>query len=152
IRNQSDVHDAARLIGKADDPAAVKRRIIAIAKRKGFSLPESWRAGRDEESESREAQPTSWETEREVRESTVQPASVRTSITREGRGYRIKDCQLMQAGGGNSLHNNVYLPEAIEALVPEVKRSPKAYLDHSIPQEVRERGHRSLRDLAGVYD
>jgi hypothetical protein len=42
IRNQQDVHDAARLIGHADDPEAVKRKIIAIAKRKGFRLPDAW--------------------------------------------------------------------------------------------------------------
>jgi phage head maturation protease len=42
IVTQSDVADAARLIGHAADPDAVKARIIGIAKRKGFSLPESW--------------------------------------------------------------------------------------------------------------
>lgn len=42
IVTQQDVHDAARLIGHADDPAAVKARIKAIAKRKGFSLPAEW--------------------------------------------------------------------------------------------------------------
>ncbi len=42
IVTAQDVKDAARLIGKADDPEAVKRKIIAIAKRKGFELPEAW--------------------------------------------------------------------------------------------------------------
>lgn len=42
IRNQQDVYDAARLVGHAADPAAVKAAIIRIAKRKGFSLPKSW--------------------------------------------------------------------------------------------------------------
>lgn len=46
IRNQQDVSDAARLIGHADDPAAVKRRIIAIAKRKGLTIPDAWQAGK----------------------------------------------------------------------------------------------------------
>lgn len=45
IKDQSDVHDAARLVGKAANPAAVKARIIAIAKKKGFDLPESWKNG-----------------------------------------------------------------------------------------------------------
>lgn len=46
IMTADDVRDAARLIGKADDPEAVKRRIIAIAKRKGFAdaIPEAWGA------------------------------------------------------------------------------------------------------------
>jgi hypothetical protein len=42
IRDQEDVDHAARLIGHADDPGAVKARIIAIAKRKGLSLPDAW--------------------------------------------------------------------------------------------------------------
>lgn len=46
IVTAGDVSDAASLIGKADDPAAVKARIIAIAKRKGFesAIPESWKS------------------------------------------------------------------------------------------------------------
>lgn len=39
----ADVTDAASLIGKADDPEAVKQRIIAIAKRKGFDIPDAWK-------------------------------------------------------------------------------------------------------------
>ncbi len=42
IVTQQDVHDAARLIGHAANPAAVTARIKAIAKRKGFSLPKEW--------------------------------------------------------------------------------------------------------------
>jgi hypothetical protein len=46
IMTAQDVRDAAKLIGKADDPEAVKRKIIAIAKRKGFAdaIPEAWQA------------------------------------------------------------------------------------------------------------
>lgn len=47
IVDASDVADAAALIGKADDPEAVKRRIIAIAKRKGFSIPDAWKEKAD---------------------------------------------------------------------------------------------------------
>jgi hypothetical protein len=42
IKTQKDVEDAARLIGHAANAEAVKKRIIAIAKRKGFDLPRSW--------------------------------------------------------------------------------------------------------------
>src|SRR5579863_9606367 len=42
IKTQQDVHNAARLVGHADDPAAVKARIKAIARRKGFTLPKEW--------------------------------------------------------------------------------------------------------------
>lgn len=43
IVTQQDVTDAAHLIGKAAHPAAVKARIIAIAKKKGFSIPDAWK-------------------------------------------------------------------------------------------------------------
>lgn len=43
--NQEDLDNAARLIGHADNPDAVKKRLIAIAKRKGLSLPDAWKEG-----------------------------------------------------------------------------------------------------------
>ncbi len=42
VNSQQDLDNAARLIGHAGDPAAVKSRLIAIAKRKGLTLPKSW--------------------------------------------------------------------------------------------------------------
>lgn len=42
IRNQEDVNHAAHLIGHAADPMAVKRKIIAIARRKGLKIPDAW--------------------------------------------------------------------------------------------------------------
>lgn len=42
ITSQAQLDAAAKLIGHADDPATVKKKAIAIAKRKGFKLPESW--------------------------------------------------------------------------------------------------------------
>lgn len=42
IRNQKDLDSAAHLVGRADNPEAVKKRIIAIAKRKGLTLPSAW--------------------------------------------------------------------------------------------------------------
>jgi hypothetical protein len=47
IRTQEDVDNAARLIGHAKDPEAVKRRIIEIARRKGFKIPEKWQKEED---------------------------------------------------------------------------------------------------------
>lgn len=43
IVDAADVDAAAHLIGKAADPAAVKARVISIAKRKGFSIPDAWK-------------------------------------------------------------------------------------------------------------
>lgn len=42
IDSQEHLDAAAHLIGHADDPEAVKRKAIAIAKRKGFTLPKAW--------------------------------------------------------------------------------------------------------------
>lgn len=44
IASQHDVYSAARLIGHAQNPAAVKQRIIAIARSKGYTLPKSWQS------------------------------------------------------------------------------------------------------------
>lgn len=53
IDSQEHLDAAAKLIGHADDPEAVKKRAIAIAKRKGFKLPESWQEdeGKDDKKE-----------------------------------------------------------------------------------------------------
>ena len=56
ITSQAQLDAAAHLIGHAADPDAVKAKAIAIAKRKGFSLPDAWKekddkAERSEESE-----------------------------------------------------------------------------------------------------
>jgi hypothetical protein len=42
IKTQADVDAASHLIGKAKDPAAVKARVISIAKKKGLKLPDAW--------------------------------------------------------------------------------------------------------------
>jgi hypothetical protein len=43
ILDQDDVDSAAKLLGKAKNPAKVKARIIAIAKRKGLKVPDAWK-------------------------------------------------------------------------------------------------------------
>ncbi len=43
IQKQADVDAAAHLIGHAANPEAVKSKIISIAKRKGLSIPDSWK-------------------------------------------------------------------------------------------------------------
>jgi hypothetical protein len=43
VVDQEDVDSAARLIGKAKDPEAVKKKIIAICKRKGLTIPDAWK-------------------------------------------------------------------------------------------------------------
>jgi hypothetical protein len=43
ISDQDDVDSASHLIGKAANPAKVKARIIAIARRKGLKIPDAWK-------------------------------------------------------------------------------------------------------------
>lgn len=49
IKTQTDVDNAARLIGHADNPDAVKKRIISIATRKGLRIPDAWKANNTQE-------------------------------------------------------------------------------------------------------
>ncbi len=49
ITSQAQLDAAAHLIGHAADPAAVKAKAIAIAKRKGFSLPDAWKDDKKED-------------------------------------------------------------------------------------------------------
>jgi hypothetical protein len=58
IRNQGDVDNAARLIGHAENPDAVKAAIIRIAKKKGLSLPGAWQTS-DKKESSNESTPFS---------------------------------------------------------------------------------------------
>lgn len=44
IRNQKEVDAASHLYGRAEDPDAVKAKIIEIATRKGLTLPDGWDA------------------------------------------------------------------------------------------------------------
>jgi hypothetical protein len=44
IVDQDDVDSAASLLGKAQNPDAVKARIISIAKRKKLSIPDAWKS------------------------------------------------------------------------------------------------------------
>lgn len=59
IDSQDHLDAAAHLIGHADDPEAVKKKAIEIAKRKGFKLPKAWQE--DEGGESQESQERSVE-------------------------------------------------------------------------------------------
>lgn len=45
VKDQKDLENAAKLLHHAADPSKVKKRLIAIAKKKGLTLPESWSDG-----------------------------------------------------------------------------------------------------------
>lgn len=48
IVDASDVSDAASLLGKAapSERDAIRKRIVAIARRKGFDIPDAWKDDR----------------------------------------------------------------------------------------------------------
>lgn len=91
VMNQEDLDNAARLLGHADNPAAVKKRLIAIAKRKGLSLPDSWK-------------------EDDAKESTFAPAALgRSKIA------TLTTCFLQD--GAVSLNGRQYPKEAVDKLI-----------------------------------
>jgi len=57
IDTQAHVFAAAHLYGRAADPQAVRARIIEIAKRRGFSLPEGWETGPDTDQDTDDSKP-----------------------------------------------------------------------------------------------
>lgn len=44
VKTQEDLNNAARLIGHAQDPSAVKKRLMSIAAKKHFMLPKAWQS------------------------------------------------------------------------------------------------------------
>ena len=54
VQTQEDLKNAADLIGHADDPAAVKRKLLAIAKRKGLKPPATWDTATTNDASTRE--------------------------------------------------------------------------------------------------
>ena len=102
ILTQQDVYNAARLIGHADDPEAVKRKIIAIAKRKGFMLPDSWQ----QEEKDGKAKESS---------STGASGGNPESFTPRPRVARLKVCWI--ENDAISLNGRQYPRETVEKLI-----------------------------------
>ena len=127
IRTQQDVYNAARLVGHAADPAAVKAAIIRIAKRKGFKLPDSWQT---EEKPKEAAAPTA----------AFQPKSRIARI----KSYFLEDDAI-------SLNGRQYPKEAVDRLIQSAQvqlSDPNAlpltcYLSHDSADQDR------TRDIAG---
>src|SRR6266702_393983 len=98
IRNQEDVDNAARLIGHADNPDAVKVAIIRIAKKKGLSLPDSWH-------------PTDKKESLDLTETSTESAP----FTPKARVATFKTKFL--SDGAQSRNKRVYPQEAVDRLV-----------------------------------
>lgn len=108
ILTQQDVDNAARLIGHADDPDAVKRRVIAIAKRKGFTLPDAWKSEQDVV-----------QTAKEAVSSAAAPVSA-PSFQPKARIARIKSYFLED--DAISLNGRKYPREAVDRLIQSAQK------------------------------
>lgn len=95
VLNQDDLDNAARLIGHADNPEAVKQRLIAIAKRKGLSLPDSWKE--------------------DGKESTSESISSSLPFSPRGKIATLTTCWLED--GAISLNGRQYPREAVDRLI-----------------------------------
>lgn len=113
ILTQADVHNAARLIGHADDPAAVKAAIIAKAKAKGFALPKAWQKSGDgkEASES---------TPMPLPASAASPAPASAPVSKD-RIATIKVCWIED--DAISLNGRQYPREAVDKLIASGQRA-----------------------------
>lgn len=101
VVTQDDLDNDARLIGHADNPAAVKKRLIAIAKRRGLSLPDAWKEESEEEgSNKKESVPTAGSS------SSFRPKSKIATLT----ACFVED-------GAISLNGRQYPREAVDALI-----------------------------------
>jgi hypothetical protein len=143
VLNQSDLDNAARLIGHADNPEAVKRRLIAIAKRKGLKLPDAWQDGdkKKENGGKEEKQPAAVSSE--------SVSSAFSSASRSGRVATITTTWLED--DAISLNGRQYPREAVDKLVQSAQlqlSDPGAlpltcYLSHDDADQDR------TRDLVG---
>ena len=141
IATAADVKAAAHLIGKAKDPAAVKAKIISIAKRKGFSssLPDDWVTGDDSQ--------TAVGEEAYVPCLTSNLIPLIEKAVKSDNTIRLK---IIQPGWGSS---GYYSADLLKRDGPKAfPRGTQMYMDHPTESESRERPERSVRDLAGVID
>ena len=143
VETQKDLEDACRLVGKAPDEnqAGIRRRLRAIAKRKGFTLPESW-------SEQKETSrvPDSSSARRPV---TVPVADTFLFSAREAEGGAGAGDggpgKVMLLAAGMSRNNVVYPRTVLEAQAAWF--SPiKVFDNHQSDAEERTKPYRSIRE------
>jgi hypothetical protein len=119
IRNQQDLDDAAHLIGKAGP--GVKKRIIAIARRKGLKLPDSWKADANMSEDGGEATPD---------QLTATFAMPGTSGRPEGDDVVYDDALLFRAGSYPD-HGIDVSPEDLAAAVAAFDSAVGGSIEHT---------------------
>lgn len=135
IADAADVHDAVRLYGKADDPQAVKRRIIAIARRLNLAhaLPPSWQTGTQEQ-------------RNEEEHLLISPRILETLDLAPGAGEQAPghDIRVTVIQGGTSI-NGYHYDEAALRSIADLVEGAHAFADHGADAT------RSVRDMIGFY-
>lgn len=118
VVNQEDLDNAARLLGHADNPAAVKKRLIAIAKRRGLSLPDSWKddaANEDDDDGKQESTPSE--------SASIVPVSGSGSSSPIHPRARIASIQVRWiTDGARSVNGRVYPAETVNRLIASGQR------------------------------
>lgn len=150
IKTAQDVKDAARSIGRAGtgnlSMKAIKKNIIDIAKRKGFtsSLPKAWQESGTAKVAT-EAATESAATEDSLRlvESAAPLEPIKVAEARAD--YEIK---LIAPGAGSTAY---YTPEVLQRDGPKVfTKETKVYLNHQTAAQEKAQPEGRVEDLAGV--
>lgn len=135
INTQAHLDAAAKLIGRApeDKQAAIKDRAIKIAKRKGFTLPESWQAEEDGKNEDRAMTATF------TRAANHEPMSGTHTHAHPAFGSQGDDAthehEHTHDGDNNHEHNHAdrsadapFTPENLSIYAPIVRTDPKEWV------------------------
>lgn len=127
IEDSSDVEDAWRLAGKADNPDAVRRKIKSIAKRLGLKLPKT----------------------AQVRESANAAMSLPVEIVESGGEEKQPLVMLIRAGTSKGVHGRLhYRPDVLMRESSKFEGLP-VFDNHLSPKEEAEKPYRQLRDHLG---
>jgi hypothetical protein len=149
IKTGEDVMAAVRSMGRAGsdnyDTGTLKRRIIAIAKRKGLTgrLPKSWQDGGEADEKDSKESLVSRETVRLFESATSVDQLV--NVREAKADYEIK---LIAAGKGSSAY---YPKEVLQRDGPNVfKSGTHVYVNHPTAAEESQRPEGDVKNLAGV--
>jgi len=155
ILKREDVMAAVRSIGRAGSgnlgPSAIKKRIIAIAKRKGWEdeLPKAWREHTDssESNVSRETTHNSSTDTLRLVESMVWGQGAAVALL-ESAGTVEKEIKIIAPGEGSTA---VYTPEALKSSGPSIfKAGTQMFINHATRQEEAERPEGDWNKLVGA--
>ena len=152
INKPEDIMAAVRSIGRAGagnlGPSGIRNRIIAIAKRKGWTkyLPESWKTGESKASESANPEATPLK----LSESVAFPVDVQLSEAFGGDFKASYNICLIKPGKGSSAF---YPSEVLKRDGPKVfKAGTPMRIDHPTRAEEAARPEGSVKDWGAVLE